>query len=253
MRARFVACLVALVAIPAACGGRLISTETDGDAGGSSSHGGSHTSGATANNGATTTTGATGSYGASSSQGGTAAYAGTPGFAGTASGGFIGIGGTTPACPPCPLIACPGGFVQVTNPDGCCYHCECNPMLCPGIGCASGSHLETRPGECCPGCVPDQEPDQCRKQQAAYQDFKKQAVEKYSSFGCMTSKDCTIYYEKNQCAAGCGIVMPVAGVNYLETGLQSFAQQNCSPKCPFPPQPPCDAPAGPFCFNGRCQ
>ncbi len=248
MRARFAACLVALVAIPAACGGRLISTEADGEAGSSSSHGGSHASGATANNGATTNIGATGSYGASSSLGGTPNVAGT-----TASGGFIGIAGTTSVtCPPCPLIACPGGFVQVTNPDGCCYHCECNPMLCPGIGCASGSHLETRPGECCPGCAPDQDQDQCGKQQAVYQDFKKQLVEKYSSYGCKTSNDCTVYYEKNQCGVGCGIVISSAAFNNLDSNLQSFAQQNCSPQC-MRPIPPCEAPAGPFCFNGRCQ
>ncbi len=248
MHARFAACLLALVAIPVACGGRLISTETDGQSGASSSYGGSQASGATASTGATNNTGATGSYAASSSVGGGPSYAGTT----TVYGGSVGIGGTGPiGCGPCPPIQCPTfGAQAVPNPDGCCYHCECNPMLCPGIACGSGFHLEMLAGECCASCV--QDPNDCSKQQALYQDFKKQLVEKYSSYGCKTANDCTVYWDKNQCGAGCGVVMPTAAIPNLDTNLQSYAAQNCSPKCPFV-VPPCEAPAGPFCFNGRCQ
>ncbi len=246
MRMRFAACLMALVSIFGACGGRLISTETDGQTGGSSSHGGSHASGATANTGATNSTGATGSYGATSSYAGSTSIAGMAAYAGS----FIGTGGSTSSGCACAPLLCPPSYVPVPNPDGCCYHCEsiCNQMACPAIGCGSGSHLETVPGQCCPTCVQDG----CDKQQALYQDFKKQLVEKYSTFGCKSANDCTIYWEKNQCGAGCGIAVPSAAVGNLDTNLQSFAQQTCGPNCPFQVLP-CDAPAGPFCFNNRCQ
>ncbi len=238
MRMRFSACLVSLVAIVGACGGRSITTDTGEDSGGSSTGGGTHATAGRTNNGAT------GSYGASSSAGG------VPSVGGTAFGGYVGVGGTSPSTCVCPPIACPPNFVPVPSPDGCCYQCEsiCNQIGCPAIGCGSGSHLEMAPGQCCPTCVQDE----CEKQQAAYEDFKKQLVEKYSSIGCMTANDCTIYWEKNECGAGCGTAIPNALVDSLDSNLQSYARQTCSPDCPFTVRP-CDAPAGPFCIKGRCQ
>jgi hypothetical protein len=94
--------------------------------------------------------------------------------------------------------------------------------------------------------------DSCEKQRAIYQDFRRQLIEKYSFNGCMVDSDCSIYYEKNQCALGCGIPMPTAALSNLESNLQSFAQQTCSAMCPLD-IPPCVPPNTPRCVFGTCQ
>jgi hypothetical protein len=156
----------------------------------------------------------------------------------------------------CPAVACGPGTVPVPNPDGCCFHCEplgCPDVPCPPIACGGGSHLEQRPGACCPTCVASS----CQRQQAAYAEVRAQLIEKYSTLGCMTASDCTLYYEKNQCGYGCGLPMPVAAIGNLDSNLQSFAQMTCSPDCPLT-MLPCGeggAPSAgePVCFRGRCE
>lgn len=234
---RFAAGLALLMATFGACSGRYVETGTDNTTAGSSNRGGTRSFSGSASTGATTNSGTTGSVGV----GGATGYAG-------AGIGFAGSAATGGACA-CDASACPPGFRPVPDPNGCCFYCEsiCN-VACPEIGCGPGSHLETRPGQCCPVCVVDD----CNQQRSLYQDFKKQLVDKYSSFGCMTANDCTMYYEKNQCEAGCGIVMPIAGIAFLDDNLQNYAQQNCSANCSIS-VPPCAPLPPPRCLNNRCQ
>lgn len=213
MRGRFTVCLGVLLALAGACGGRFVKSGTDEGTGGTSNRGGT----------------------------GSGAGASAVGVAGSVS-----TGGAPCACDPivCTLV----GFQLVPNTNGCCYQCQCNPKLCPAIACGSGSHLEVQPGQCCQTCIMDD----CAQQRAGYQQLKQALVEKYSSLGCMTANDCTVYYEKNQCSIGCGIVMPSAAIGNLDDNLQGYAQQNCSPTCPNT-VPPCDAPQPPVCVNNRCE
>jgi hypothetical protein len=131
-----------------------------------------------------------------------------------------------------------------------CYVCVSyciEPVACPPIACGSGSHLETLPGECCATCVKDD----CAEQRKAYRELRAQLLEKYGSLGCMTDADCTVYYEKNACEVGCGVVVPGAAIGYLEMNLPSAAAHLCTPDCA--PQPlPCEPPAAPLCEKGRC-
>lgn len=258
MRAGLAGCLAVLVAISGACGGRLVRENDDG-MGADTGTGGSSSAGVT-NRGATSSTGARPGTAGAVSAGGTVSIGGkASGFGGKASGmgasptgGTFGVAGTTSAgggCA-CPIIDCGPGYRLVPNPNGCCYHCEsvCDQVGCPGIACGSGSHLEQLPGQCCPTCVQDS----CVAQRANYQVFRQQLLDKYSSLGCMTDGDCTIYYEKNQCGVGCGISLPAAAINSLDNNLQSYAQQNCSPNCMIP-IPPCEPQLPPSCFKGWCE
>jgi hypothetical protein len=244
MRARSWLLLTGLVLISAACGGRLIE-RVDDDGDGASSAGGTASTGTGARpsgNGAATSSGgkATGTGGKATGVGGK-----TSGVAGTSS-----VGGGGPVCPdiPCPNIACGPNQARVPTSDGCCYYCQnvCPP--CPGIACGSGSHLEMIAGACCPICVQDS----CDAQLKGYRQFSQQLYEKYSSLGCMVNADCTVYYEKNNCNVGCGVAMPVAAIGYLESNLQSYAQQSCSPNCMFG-TPGCAPSASPICVEGRCR
>lgn len=241
MRATVIAGLMLYVALFGACGGRLVKGEGDDGGGGSTSSGATDSDGATSSNGAT-------SSGARQGTGG-----GATGRAGaTSAGGSISTGGGSAAggaCA-CPDIDCGPGSRPVPNPNGCCFHCEsmCAGVMCPAIACGSGSHPEMVPGQCCLICVQDS----CEKQRAIYQDFRRQLIEKYSLNGCMIDSDCSIYYEKNQCAVGCGIPMPTTALGNLESNLQSFAQQTCSPMCPLD-VPPCVPPNTARCVFGTCQ
>lgn len=249
MRARSWLLLTGLVLISAACGGRLIERgDDDGDgasnAGGTASTGtGAHSSG----NGAATSSGGKAAGGMATGTGGKATGVGgkTSGVAGTTS-----VGGGGSICPdiPCKTIACGPNQARVLTPDGCCFTCQTICPPCPGIACGSGSHLEMGPGACCPTCVQDT----CEAQLKGYVEFRGQLIEKYSSLGCMVNADCTTYYEKNNCSIGCGVPMPIAAINYLESNLQSYAQQNCSANCMFG-APGCAPSASPVCFQGRCQ
>jgi hypothetical protein len=94
--------------------------------------------------------------------------------------------------------------------------------------------------------------DDCEAQITSYLRFRAQLLEKYATLGCMTHQDCTIYFEKNACHIGCGLVIPNAAIQFLEPNLQSFAAQTCTPGCaPIPL--PCEPPGDPFCVNGICQ
>lgn len=219
MRARLAVCLLFSVLIAGACGGRLVQSGTD-DEGGSSSGASPGTAGSFSE-AASPSTGATTGRGGRSGAGGTVALGGRFGTAGTSAGGAIPIAGTVSA----------GG--------GC---------ACPGIACGSGSHLEVLPGQCCPTCVQDS----CEAQLKGYQALRQQLLEKYSTLGCMTHSDCTVYYEKNDCAVSCGVPMPIAAIGNLDSNLQSYAQSSCSPSC-MRPVPPCVPPAMPFCIRGLCQ
>jgi hypothetical protein len=241
MRAGSLICLAVLVALPVACGGRF--ERGEGEGGGASTSGG-------ANQGATSSMGAKpGKAGASSvggtdavgTGGGVSVVAGSTGFAGSP----VGTGGSCA----CPDFDCGPGTYPVPNPDGCCFHCQAVPMPCPAIGCTPGNHPEVLPGQMCPVCVLDS----CAEQRKYYEGFKSELLMKYSSPGCMVNQDCTIWWEKNQCAVGCGIALPLSAVNNLDSNLQSYAQQNCSPMCPMA-VPPCD-PSGstPVCIQGLCR
>lgn len=255
MRARLAVYLAFIVLVHAACGGRLV--QNGGDDGPTGS-GASPDTGGSASQGATSNVGATSSRGGRPGTGGSAAVGGMPaagrsGVAGSTSaaaapsvGGASAMGG---ACA-CPAIACPMGYKSVPNANGCCFHCEslCNNVDCPGVACGSGFHPETLSGQCCPTCVRDS----CQEQLKSYQGFRQQLLDKYSMLGCMIDADCTIYYEKTQCAVGCGIAIPSSGLNNLDSNLQSYAQTNCSPDC-LPLVPPCDPRPAPVCLGGRCR
>lgn len=243
MRGLLSACL-AVLAVVSACGGRLVKSDSDEQTGATANAGGTESStGATMGRGGATGAGASGNR-AGQASGGALGRAGAASGGATSVAGASSMGGTPCGCDP---IACGAGFVTVPNADGCCYHCECRPMLCPGIACASGSHLEVQPGLCCPTCVQDD----CVKQRASYQDFKKQLLDKYA-YGCMTANDCTVYYDKSACGAACGDVVWKGALDNLRTNLEGYAQQNCSERCAVP-VPPCDPPAAPSCIAGRCE
>jgi len=179
--------------------------------------------------------GGTTSLGGSVAVGGTASSkggkAGSASRAGRSGGGTVGTGGSvqtagtfgvagTTSCA-CPVPICgPAGHLE-PNADGCCYHCVVNQML-------------------------------CIEQRQEYLRLRAELIEKYSSVGCMIAEDCTVYYDKNSCDAGCGIPIPREQLDNLRSNLDSFALQRCDPACPPVPVPPCDAQA-PGCVNGRCQ
>ncbi|HEX2875441.1 MAG TPA: hypothetical protein VHP33_29520 [Polyangiaceae bacterium] len=251
MRARSWLLLTGLVLISAACGGRLVE-RSDDDGNGASNAGGTSSTGTGAGpsgNGAAPSSGgkATGIGGMATGTGGKATGVGgkTTGLGGSTTGS-----GGASLCPdiPCKNIACGPNQARVPTPDGCCYSCEnvCPP--CPGIACGSGSHLEMIPGACCPTCVQDS----CEDQRKAYLQFRQQLYEKYSSLGCMANADCTLFWEKNWCNVGCGVPMPVAAIRNLDSNLQSYAQQSCSPSCGVPTLP-CEPTVQPICFEGRCE
>jgi hypothetical protein len=246
MRARLAASQLFFVLIAGACGGRLVQS----DDGGSPGTGASPGSGGSLGEGASPGTGASSGR---SSVGGTVASGGRISVAGTASGGsFFSTAGTPSAgggCA-CDPIACAPGYAIVPNGDGCCFHCEsvCSNVLCPNIACGSGSHLEVLAGQCCATCVQDN----CEAQREGYRTIRREMLEKYSTLGCMTDTDCTLYYEKNQCGVGCGIAVPTAALRNLDSNLQNYAQTSCSPSCMFP-VPPCEPPAPARCVRGLCQ
>lgn len=235
--------------ILAACGGRLIE-RTDDDGEGATGSGGSNPgTGARPSGTAGTSSGgrATGTGGKATGSGGKAT--GTGGKATGVGGKATGTGGAG-ACSNfvCPDIKCGPGQVRVPTPDNCCFYCEGGCPPCPAIACGSGSHLEMVPGACCPTCVQDS----CEAQRAGYTQFRQQLLDKYSQLGCMVDEDCTLYWEKNNCAINCGVAVPLAALNNLESNLQSYAQQNCSPNC-MVPVPPCEPQQQPSCYKGYCE
>lgn len=231
----------AIVLISAACGGRYTQGGDDGGEGATGSGGGS--------TGAGTSTGArpTGTAGKATSAGGTAT--GTGGKATGTGGKSTGKGGAATCLDiPCPNIDCGPGYIAVPDPSGCCkVECRsiCEGTACPGIACGSGSHLEVLPNQCCPTCVPDN----CEAQRTKYNAYRQALVDKYSATGCKVDNDCAIFFEKNNCAVGCGIPMPRDFIDSLDRNLQSYAQINCSPDCMLP-MPPCGPPVPPTCFKG---
>lgn len=202
--------------------------------------------------GGSNTSGRTGHAGTKSGSGGKTGVGGSSTQGGASVGGFATAGSTAAggSCI-CPGIACPPGTQAVPTPDGCCFDCEpigCAALPCPLIACGSGSHLETLPGQCCQTCVADD----CNAQVATYVGFRQQLLQKYSAIQCMTDADCTYYYDKNDCQAGCGFPIATSIVGSLDSNLQSFAAQTCSPSC-LHPTPPCDPMAAAHCIDNRCQ
>jgi len=240
MRVRFAFCLLSSAIAFVACGGRLVQTDDDG---GGSAAGGSANQAGVPGSGAS-------HHGGRSGAGGNVAAGGNVGAAASPSGGsFSGATSVGGGCA-CPDIDCAPGDVRVPNADGCCFHCEspCKNVGCPAIACGSGSHLELVPGQCCPTCVTDS----CEVQHMRYFALQRELFDKYSTLGCMTDADCTTYYEKNQCAVRCGVVVPVAAIKNLDSNLQSFAQANCTPDCTLPVTP-CPVPRPPSCVGGFCR
>jgi len=238
--------LTALVLISAACGGRLIESDRDDGVGATGSGGGQGTGARPSSGGAVGAGGKATGSGGKATGGGGKGMMGTGGKA-TSTGGAIGVAGAISCVDlPCPNIDCAPGYVPAPDPNGCCLYCEpvCRNVACPAIACRPGSHLEVLPGQCCETCIQDS----CAAQRADYEQFRQQLIDKYSSNGCKIDGDCTIYYEKNECAIGCGIPMPSAVINNLDSNLRSYAQLNCSPNC-MNPVPPCEAPSPPTCFK----
>lgn len=234
MRARLPVCFILSMAISAACGGR--SRPGDDDEGQTS--------------GGSSTSGRSGHAGTKAGSGGKVGVAGSSTQGGVSLGGFATAGTAGSPCI-CPDIACPPGTQPVSVPDSCCYECEpigCVALPCPQIACASGHHLEALPGQCCPTCVADD----CNAQVDTYLEFREQLLEKYSAIPCMSDADCSYFYDKNPCQAGCGFPIATSIISSLDMNLQSFAAQTCSPGC-LHPTPPCDPSAAAYCIDNRCQ
>lgn len=249
MRARSWLLLTGLVLISAACGGRLVERSDDGGDGATNAGGSTGTGAGPSGSGAAPSSGGKGIGIAGMATGTGGQITGVGGKTTGLGGSTTGSGGASLCADiPCKNIACGPNQARVPTPDGCCYYCEnvCPP--CPAIGCGSGSHLEIVPGACCPTCVQDS----CEEQRKGYLEFSQQLYEKYSSLGCMVNADCTTYYEKNNCNLGCGVAVPVAALGNLDSNLQSYAQQSCSPNCMLG-TPGCPPSAVPVCFQGRCR
>jgi hypothetical protein len=204
-----------------ACGGRFEKTTQQGDdddvGGVSTGQGGS----VQPNAGSVSLGGATGKGGAISRGGKkpTGGKAGTGGAVGTG-GTTIGVGGGC-ACDP---IACAPGYLIVPDPNGCCYHCEIDVKS-------------------------------CAVQREKYLAFRTMLIEKYSSIGCTSDADCSLFYEKNACGfSSCPVSLPNSMFQNLESNLDSYAQMLCNPACPPTPEPPCDVEPPAVCFKGyRCE
>lgn len=176
-------------------------------------------------------------------EGGTVSHAGAttqgghPGGAGAASGGAVSAGGALST----------GGAVQTAGTLNVAGTTTC---ACPVPLCGPASHLEPNIDGCCLRCVVNQMT--CIERRQDYLRLRAELVEKYSTFGCMTGNDCTVYYDQNACNTGCGIPIAKAALNNLQSNLENFALKQCDPACPPLPLPPCDV--QPFgCVNGRCQ
>jgi hypothetical protein len=172
-----------------------------------------------------------------------------------ASSGAGGSSRASVASPPiCTGVICPAlpnsckRILQ--DPTACCPVCAdtgCPP--CGEIKCAAGTHSETLPGDCCPTCVADPL-DACKKGQKAYEDLRKQLLDKYGSTKCQNSLDCTLVTEINACTTTCNVPLPTSYATSYRDNLASSAKSNCA-SCP--PQDPftCERMVA-SCLNGKC-
>jgi hypothetical protein len=138
----------------------------------------------------------------------------------------------------------------VQDPSACCPVCtDTGCPECGDIKCAAGTHKETLPGDCCPTCVADPL-DACKKGQKAYEDLRKQLLDKYGSTKCQNSLDCTLVTETNACTTACNVPLPTTMVSNYQDNLASSAKTNCA-TCP--PQDPfmCERMVA-TCVNGKC-
>jgi hypothetical protein len=211
-----------------ACGGRFEKVTADGDddvGGTSTGQGGSVQSkaGSVSQGGSAGRGGTVGRAGSKSTGGGGKGGASSKGGAGgKATGGGVAVGGTFSqggACA-CDAIACAPGYIEVPNPNGCCFHCELDPT--------------------------------CDQQRKDYQAYRQQLLDKYSTYPCMVDSDCSIYYEKNNCGYSCGISIATATIQNLDSNLNSYAAMACNPGC-IVPVPPCEPTPPPACFKGYCE
>ncbi len=133
------------------------------------------------------------------------------------------------------------------NEGGVATGVDC-PSSCPPLECDPGSVRRMLPGDCCPRCFELV----CESQLSDYQFIRDVLLEKYASANCSDASDCTVYYESNACAAGCGIPVAASIVGSLESNLLDAAASICSPDC-TPPIPPCVQVPAPECIDHRCQ
>jgi hypothetical protein len=229
MRFRPLGWLLLGASIVSACGGRYEKLPDEGDdapgqagsapsSGATSSRGGATSRAGTTSRGGTASAGTNGRPGGTGgmfTMGGAVSVAGTPG-----SSGFAATGGAACACP---AIACAPGYHPVPNPDGCCFHCEQDPLM------------------------------QCGLQHAQYANYRAQVTEKYATLGCKVDSECGFYFDKNQCAGACPIPLPNEAIMPVTVQLNDYAQMQCLPGCPPEPIPPCLPTLPPRCVMNRCQ
>lgn len=186
--------------------------------------------------------------GGANAAGGSASYGGAAAIGGF---GMAATGASGASCA-CQDIECAPGFVQTSNPDGCCDVCvplPCDNVFCAGTDCGSGSHIELLPGDCCPVCVSDI--DVCEAGRFQYNQFLGQVVGKYASLGCKSTLECGALRETNRCGSSCGISLPAAVIDEATASLREFAEETCASCRPLPEQP-CVPPSSVSCFQGRC-
>lgn len=172
-----------------------------------------------------------------------------------ASSGAGGSSRTSVASPPiCTGVVCPGLPKScakiVQDPTACCPVCiDTGCPLCNPINCIAGTHSETLPGNCCPSCVEDPL-DACKKGQKAYEELRKQLLDKYGSTKCQNSLECTLVLESNACTTVCNVPLPTSTVRNYQDNLTSSAKTNCG-NCPTQPPVMCERMVA-TCLNGKC-
>jgi len=161
--------------------------------------------------------GKSGTGGSKAGRAGAGSVGGTTASTGGTAGGKAGAsGGGGCACDP---IGCAPGYRRVPNADGCCYHCEKDDSMC----------------------------DVARQD---YAQFRAAVVAKYNSLGCRIDSECTVYYDSNACGSSCGVPVPAAFLQEVDSILTGYTTCN---DCPPVPIPPCEPPALPRCVANRCQ
>jgi len=195
----------------------------------------------------------TGGVGIGGSSNAGASSAGTSGAAVSSGGtsGSAGSGGGDCRFAKCMGIVCLGGQERITEPGQCCAtKCSACPP-CPMLKCPGGYHLETATSDCCPHCSPDGNVGLCLKGQQEYAMQRSVMVDKYS-YGCTSSSECVVVATVNSCEPSCSYAVIWTGAaNSLESNLSNLADANCS-SCKQGPLPACEPVPPPSCFNGRC-
>jgi len=137
----------------------------------------------------------------------------------------------------------------VQSAKDCCPTClDSGCAECPELSCEAGTHPETSPGDCCASCV-DDPPDACAQGREAYDQMRRQLLDKYGSGSCKNSAECGLASEDNACARNCDVALPTNTINNYLSNLDNQAKscKTCAP----PAQIECDAQAA-ACVNGKC-